>query len=164
MTDDDLSDLAWAAEDDGDEDDLAAWADAITDALTDHLTTEPKGPTMPTTTVQIDANPSPAAILAARTVLARNGINPDNQDQVMHLATYGVSPLSVVTACAQLAVTFDCAARCGNKLDPGDKDAMGLGLCRPCVDAAEMENAHSDGHHEGPDADPDCPDCQERGL
>lgn len=36
---------------------------------------------------------------------------------------------------------------------------IGLDLCRACREAAEMENEHSDGHHEGaPHAD--CPDCR----
>lgn len=154
MTDDDLSDLAWAAEDDGDED-LDAWADSITD----HLTIQPEGTTMPTTTVEIDANPSPAAIHLVRSILAHNGVDPDNRQTVMSLATYGVSPLDVVTAAAQLAITFDCPMKCGRKLDPANKDAMGVDLCPTCYDEAGLENEHSDGYHEE-EPDPDCPDCR----
>jgi hypothetical protein len=36
---------------------------------------------------------------------------------------------------------------------------MGLDLCRECRMAAELENEHSDGHHEGK-PHPDCPDCK----
>lgn len=112
-------------------------------------------------TVVLDSNPAPAAILAARSVLARNGIDPDDRRDVVHLATYGVSPLSVVTAAAQLAVTFDCPMACGRKLDPGSKDAMGVDLCPQCYDEAGLENEHADGHHDAAYPTPGCPACQD---
>jgi hypothetical protein len=106
--------------------------------------------------VELDANPSPAAILAAKSVLLRNGVH--SRQDVISLATYGVSPLSVVTAAAQLAVTFDCPMGCGRKLDPGDKDAMGVDLCPTCYDEAGLENEHSDGYLDD-EPDPACPVC-----
>lgn len=115
-------------------------------------------------TVEIDANPSAAVEFFARKTLRDAGLNPNNRADVLSLATYGVSPLDVVTACAQLVVTYDCPMRCGRKLDPSNKDALGVELCPQCYDEAGLENAHSDGHHEGPDEYvPECPDCQERG-
>lgn len=119
---------------------------------------------MPTTKVQIDSNPSPTVVLAARKTLLLAGISPDNRDDVVSLATYGVFPLDVVTACAQLVVTFDCPLGCGRKLDPSDKDALGVELCPRCYYEAGLENEHSDGlHEERGEYNPDCPDCQERG-
>lgn len=102
---------------------------------------------MTTSPVLIDSNPSPAHLLHVRSVLARNGIDPRDRRDVVHLATYGVSPLSVVAAAAQLAVTFDCPMGCGSKLDPGSKDAMGVDLCPTCYAEAGLENEHSDGGH-----------------
>lgn len=113
---------------------------------------------MSATVVEIDAHPSPDAVLLARRILASNGVDPDNRRDVLSLATYGVSPLAVVTSAAQLAVTFDCPMGCGRKLDPGSKDAMGVDLCPPCYDEAGMENEHADGLHDG-DPSPDCPAC-----
>lgn len=110
-------------------------------------------------TVFIDSDPSPAEIRRIRGLLARNGINPDDRPDVVSLATYGVSPLNVVTAAAQLAVTFDCPMACGRKLDPGNKDAMGVDLCPTCYDEAGLENEHADGYHDDEPA-PGCPECQ----
>lgn len=114
---------------------------------------------MTATTVEISANPSPADAYLARLVLAANGVDPDDRRQVVSLATYGVSPLCVITAAAQLAVTFDCPLGCGRKLDPGMKDAMGVDLCPTCYDDAGLENEHSDGLHDD-ESNPECPDCQ----
>jgi hypothetical protein len=114
---------------------------------------------MARTIVELDMNPPPAAVHLARYMLAGAGVDPDDRRQVLHLATYGVSPLAVVTAAAQLAVTFDCPMGCGRKLDPTNSDAMGVDLCPPCYDEAGLENEHSDGYHDQPVAD--CPACKD---
>jgi len=108
--------------------------------------------------VELDANPTESTLTAARLLLINAGVFPYDRAEVLHLATYGTSPLDVVTAAAQLAITFDCPMACGRKLDPANKDAMGVDLCPTCYDEAGLENEHSDGYHDKPN--PACPGCQ----
>lgn len=98
-------------------------------------------------------------VYLAEVILARNGVDFSNRREVLSLATYGVTPVHVCQAAAQLAITFDCPMGCGRKLDPADKDAMGLDLCPQCFIEAGLENEHQDGLHEGC-PDPGCPGCQ----
>lgn len=110
------------------------------------------------TIVELDVNPTESTLTAARLLLIDAGVFPYDRGAVVSLATYGISPLDVVTAAAQLAITFDCPMACGRKLDPANKDAMGVDLCPTCYDEAGLENEHSDGHHDD-EPDPACPAC-----
>jgi transposase len=48
---------------------------------------------------------------------------------------------------------------CGKQTHSDLDGCIGLALCRPCREAAELENEHFDGHHEGnPHAG--CSHCQ----
>lgn len=58
------------------------------------------------------------------------------------------------------AFTYHCyACDQSRPVSDWDRDSASVDLCRPCMDDAEMENAHADGYHDE-DPEPHCPDCQ----
>ena len=89
------------------------------------------------------------------------------------IALYGTPPdpdspnfqdtLDCMQACAQIVnetICYSCEER---TLDPSmrGRDAAGLDLCVPCLDAAELENEHLDGHHAEDHHYPECKMCRD---
>jgi hypothetical protein len=112
-------------------------------------------------TIELDP-PTDRDIMLARRLLFAWGIREDWQ--IVQTAVYGTAdnPLSVMKAAGTAVLGMTCYSCQTRKLDPSDKDATALELCRPCLTEAETENAHHDGYHapdaEGPQAD--CALCQ----
>jgi hypothetical protein len=108
--------------------------------------------------MQITLNyPSLPQLLDDLKLLARYGL--EDRSDILGIATHGTTdnPRKVLAAAGRVAMTMHCRC-CGlHHLDPTDKDALGVELCRPCLDEAELENEHSDhGHPEPVDG---CPSC-----
>lgn len=101
--------------------------------------------------------PSEAQLAAARRTLARAGVVGDSA--IVELATYGTAdnPRRLMIAAGRVAMSLPCRASCGRRLDPSDKDALGVELCPVCFEGAGLENEHSDYGHAEPVAG--CPSC-----
>jgi hypothetical protein len=94
--------------------------------------------------------PTPEEVTAARALLASHGLTEDWR--IVHLAIYGTAdnPRPLMKAAGQAVLAMTCYSCKTRKLDPSDKDATALELCRPCLTEAELDNEHSDGYHDQP--------------
>jgi hypothetical protein len=103
--------------------------------------------------------PTPDQVIADRRLLARYGLT--TPADILMIACYGTAenPRRVMAAAGRVVLATPCHCCRVRKLDPSDKDAASLELCRPCLDEAELENEHSDYGHDTPVKG--CPSCPE---
>jgi hypothetical protein len=101
--------------------------------------------------------PTPAELTTAWKLLRRFGV-ASKQDALL-LATCGTveNGRDVMHAAGLVVLDMTCYCCKANKLDPSDKDALGLELCPPCYEGAGLENEHTDDGHDMPVAG--CPSC-----
>ena len=109
------------------------------------------------TTIHLDP-PTPEDLAAARRLLRRYGLTDDHE--IVGVACYGDgrNPRELMKAAGTAVLGMTCYACKTRKLDPSNKDALGLELCPQCLTEAEMENEHNDGYHDEPVVG--CAQCQ----